>query len=205
MRKRFCTAVAVAVLTACVAPTKQVNVTPVAPTAEVADTALQTTLQPGFVHYATVNRPNDATAALPGQTLATVRDLFVDPAGLAAMQTNGTLPERVIFGMNTYRAKLNRNGVPALDANGRFVRGDLIAFESMSRTPRSDVTSRVWQPALLDPRTGRALPVDLADCTNCHRAASEGSVYSIGELKRYAATGKLQFASCERPNRLPCR
>ena len=158
----------------------------------------------GFQRYATVNRPRDSSAAAPGEAFATVRDLYVDVPTAAHVRAEARMPDAASFLMETFRARQDGFGTPLRDSAGRYLRGELVAIERIVRAPRSDGTSRVWQPSIEDPISGKPIRADLNDCVACHRAAPDGSVYTFAALRNALATGTAIELACDKENRLPC-
>jgi len=69
------------------------------------------------VLYATVDRPD----------LKQVRDLYAAQATIDSAK-NGALPSGTVLTMVQYKAKLDDQGNPVKDANGKLVKGDLLAY-----------------------------------------------------------------------------
>jgi uracil-DNA glycosylase len=80
------------------------------------------------------------------------------------------------FVMETYLDQVDANGQPLQDAQGRYLKAALAAVEGNTKRLRTDATSKNWQPSFLEPQTGQPVPVNLNECSGCHRAAEDGSV-----------------------------
>ena len=65
-----------------------------------------------FVRYTTVDRTDNKQS----------RDLFINPEALAPIKAGRPAPSGTVIVMEAYRAKLDANGNPVKDANGRFVK-----------------------------------------------------------------------------------
>ena len=157
-----------------------------------------------YAHYATINRPNDTLPIFGDALQPMVRELYADPHTIAALRTEGRIPDGAQFVMETYLAKADTDGKPVRDAQGRLVKANLVVVESNTKHLRTNDTGKNWQPGFLDPQTGQPVPVNLSECTGCHRAAEDGSVYTLAALERWLATGQVQVLVCDKPNRLPC-
>ena len=76
-----------------------------------------------FVRYTTVDRTDNKQS----------RDLFINPEALAAIKAGRPAPSGTVIVMEAYRAKLDANGNPVKDANGRFVKDTLAAVNLMEK------------------------------------------------------------------------
>ena len=57
------------------------------------------------------------------------RELYVSPASaLEAAKKGEPLPSGTVLTLVQYRAQLDADGNPRKDANGRFIKGDLVAY-----------------------------------------------------------------------------
>src|SRR5213083_2177616 len=61
------------------------------------------------------------------------RELFVTPAAIEAAKKGEPLPSGTVITIVQYKAQLDAQGNPAKDANGRFVKGDLIGYGEMEK------------------------------------------------------------------------
>jgi hypothetical protein len=138
-----------------------------------------------------VIRPHDRIAARPEDEIATIREISVSEDLLALIREGRALPVGARLEMRTFQA--------TQAADGEWVRGRLLAVEFNERTETG------WQPGYLDPDTLLPVPgIDLNACTGCHRAAEQGSIYTLWALRAAAQTGQTQVFVCERRNRVPC-
>jgi hypothetical protein len=66
--------------------------------------------------------------------------------------------------------------------------------------------SQNWTFGGFDPLTAKPLKLELpGDCLLCHQAAVVSDLaFSMGLLKRFAATGVVQYSFCPHPGRQAC-
>jgi hypothetical protein len=61
------------------------------------------------------------------------RELYANTqAAVEAMKTGKALPDGTVLTLVQYKAQVDGTGVPVKDANGRFTKGELIAFTVMA-------------------------------------------------------------------------
>lgn len=75
------------------------------------------------VLYTTVDRPDNKQ----------YRELFASAEAVAAAKKGAPLPSGTVLTLVQYKAKLDAQGNPEKDANGRFVKGDLIGYTAMEK------------------------------------------------------------------------
>ncbi len=155
-----------------------------------------------FVHYATVDR-SDAVS----------RNLYIDPASLAALRAGQPLPEGTRIIIEAF------DGEPG--PAGRLRQTQVQPFVHMAEKRSTwrieDLQTAVrvgdWNFASFDQTTGQPAPADapgenLNDCFVCHdvsATARRDFVFTQRLLAAYARTGTLQYERCGLPERLPCR
>ena len=151
----------------------------------------------GLVKYAVVDRSDGLS-----------RDLYVSPDALDALKRNPALkefPVGALFAIDVHSARLlgrdRRTGAARFEArpDGHLVRSkDERILHLMQRI----------QAAFggFDPVTTEPLPLQLpGDCLLCHQAAlGSDMAFSMSLLKRFAATGAVQYGYCSQPGRQAC-
>ena len=75
------------------------------------------------VLYTTVDRPDNKQ----------YRELYASAAAVAAAKKGDPLPAGTVITLVQFKAKLDDKGEPAKDANGRFMKGDLIGYAVMEK------------------------------------------------------------------------
>ena len=61
------------------------------------------------------------------------RELFTTPEAVAAAKKGESLPAGTVLTLVQYKAKLDAQGSPEKDANGRFIKDDLIGYAVMEK------------------------------------------------------------------------
>ena len=61
------------------------------------------------------------------------RELYATPAAIEAAKAGKPLPSGTVLTLLQYKAQVDAQGNPIKDANGRFVKGDLIAYAVMEK------------------------------------------------------------------------
>ena len=61
------------------------------------------------------------------------RELYSTPEAIAALKAGKAIPSGTVLTLVQYKAKLDAAGNPEKDANGRFIKGDLIAYTVMEK------------------------------------------------------------------------
>jgi hypothetical protein len=159
-----------------------------------------------FAYYTTMNRPSDdVTLELndPPRQLDTIRDMYLSPDAIAARRAGQPLPVGSIVVMEVYRAQTDAAGQTLRDADGRFVRGELLAVET-ARNEQAD--NEVWSVGVFDPQTLRAKPFDVQKCLTCHDTAANGHPFIMTNrgLRTFVSSGNPAFGVCTRANRESC-
>jgi len=122
------------------------------------------------------------------------RELFVMPASaLDAAKKGEPLPSGTVLAMAHYRAQVDAQGNPLKDANGRFVKGELIAFGVMEKRsgwgaeypPETRNGEWEYQAFTADRKVNDK--AKLAACFQCHKPhASQDFVFSYEKMKAAA-------------------
>ena len=61
------------------------------------------------------------------------RELYTSAAAVAAAKEGELLPDGTVITLIQYKAKLGADGNPEKDANGRFIKSDLIGYTVMEK------------------------------------------------------------------------
>src|SRR4051795_5478296 len=75
------------------------------------------------VLYTTVDRPDNKQ----------YRELYSPPEAVAALKAGQPIPSGTVLTLVQFKAVLNAAGEPEKDANGRFMKGDLIGYTVMEK------------------------------------------------------------------------
>jgi hypothetical protein len=147
------------------------------------------------VIYTTVDRAVSAKPPTAGlENTAQFREHYVTAAALEAMRKGEPTPSGTVMAMVKYRAKLDAHGQPVKDADGRFIKADLIGFSVMEKRTGwgakypADIRNGEWeyQDFTADKRANAK--VDLAVCFQCHKPQSHNDfLFTIDKIKAAAA------------------
>lgn len=176
--------------------------TPLAPTASsVGGVAYPHNYQQDFTRYATVQRPD-----------GTIRDLYINLAGLAALRSYYSLPVGTVLVVEGYDALKNAEGNPVTDANGHYVKGEPMPFihvrEKRGYWSAGDFTSNArndgWNYGSFDTTTGAIYNESLNACFLCHNTAQADFTYSDQQLGEFLQSGKAVYFMCRTTGRTAC-
>jgi hypothetical protein len=158
----------------------------------------------GLVKYAVVDRSDGLS-----------RDLYVSPDALDALKRDPALkefPVGALFAIDVHSARLlgrdRRTGTARFEArpDGHLVRSKDERILHLMQRIQAGPGSQSWAFGGFDPVTTEPLPLQLpGDCLLCHQAAlGSDMAFSMSLLKRFAATGAVQYGYCSQPGRQAC-
>ena len=157
-----------------------------------------------LVKYAVVDRSDGMS-----------RDLYASRDAINALQRDPRLqvfPVGVLFALDVYSARLvgrdPKTRAPRFEvtSQGHLVRSNGERTLHLMRKIQPGFGSQNWAFAGFDPVTAKPLELHLpGDCLLCHQAALMSDMaYSMNLLKRFAASGTVQYSFCPRPGRQAC-
>jgi len=119
------------------------------------------------------------------------RELYTTPAAIAAAKKGEPLPSGTVLTLVQYAAKLDAQGNPEKDANGRFIKGNLIAYTVMEKRAGwgteypDNVRNGEWEYQAFKADKTPNTAANLTGCFNCHKPldARLDFVYSYDKLK----------------------
>ena len=122
------------------------------------------------------------------------RELFVSPPeAIAAAKNNQPLPSGTVITLVQYAAQLDPQGNPIKDANGRFVKGNLIAYTVMEKRSGwgaeypDNVRNGEWEYQAFTSDRKVNEKANLTACFNCHKPLDKQDfVFSYEKLKTAA-------------------
>jgi hypothetical protein len=122
------------------------------------------------------------------------RELFVSAAAAAAAKKGEPLPSGTVITMVQYKAQLDAQGNPVKDANGRFVKGDLIGYAVMEKRAgwgteyAADVRNGEWEYQAFTGEKKVNDKANLTACFQCHKPLPSGQdfVFSYDKMKTAA-------------------
>jgi cytochrome P460 len=143
------------------------------------------------------------------------RDLYASRDAIDALKRNSRLqefPVGVVLALDVHSARvLGRNPktqAPRFETTpqGQLVRSkDERTLHLMQKT-QAGLGSQNWTFGGFDPVTALPLKLDLpGDCLLCHQAAlGSDMAFSMTLMKRFVATGTVQYSFCPHPGRQAC-
>ena len=122
------------------------------------------------------------------------RELFVTPAAVEAAKKGEPLPSGTAITIVQYKAQLDAQGNPVKDANGRFVKGDLIGYGVMEKRTGwgaeypPEVRNGEWEYQAFTADKKVNDKANLTGCFQCHKPlpSSQDFVFSYDKLKAAA-------------------
>jgi hypothetical protein len=118
------------------------------------------------------------------------RELYSTPEAIAAVKAGQPIPSGTVLTLVQYKAKLDASGNPEKDANGRFIKGDLIAYTVMEKrtgwgieyTP--EIRNGEWEYQAFKADKSVNDKAKLANCFTCHKPLDKQDyVFSFNAMK----------------------
>ena len=118
------------------------------------------------------------------------RELYSTPEAIAALKAGQPIPSGTVLTLVQYKAVLNAAGEPEKDANGRFMKGDLIGYTVMEKRTgwgaeyADDLRNGEWEyQAFKADKTVNEKAV-LKNCFTCHKPLDKQDfVFSFDKMK----------------------
>jgi hypothetical protein len=119
------------------------------------------------------------------------RELFVSPAAaIDAAKKGEPLPDGTVLTLVQYRAQLDAQGSPVKGADGRFVKGDLLAFTVMEKRAGwgaqlpENIRNGEWEYQAFTKDRQVNDKANLTACYQCHKPLDKQDfVFSYDKLK----------------------
>ncbi len=157
-----------------------------------------------LVKYAVVDRSDGLS-----------RDLYASRDAIDAAKRDPRLqefPAGVVFALDVYSARLvgrdRKTHAPIFEATpqGHLVRSKDERTLHLMQKVQPGFGSQNWAFGGFDPLTAEPLKLQLpGDCLLCHQGALMSDMaFSMNLLKRFAATGAVQYSFCPYPGRQSC-
>ena len=132
------------------------------------------------VLYTIVDRPDNKQ----------YRELYSTPEAIAALKAGQPIPSGTVLTLVQYKAVVNAAGEPEKDANGRFMKGDLIGYTVMEKRTgwgteyADDIRNGEWEyQAFKADKTPNDKAV-LKNCFTCHKPLDKQDfVFSFDKMK----------------------
>jgi plastocyanin len=122
------------------------------------------------------------------------RELWATPAAVEAARKGEPVASGTVLTLVQYKAQLDAAGVPAKDAQGRFIKGDLVAYTVMEKRAGwgaeypDELRNGEWEYQAFGPDKKVNDKANLKGCFECHKPhAGQDFVISLASLKGTAA------------------
>ena len=121
------------------------------------------------------------------------RELYGPAAALEAAKKGEPLPSGTVLTMIQYAAKLDAQGNPEKDANGRFIKGNLIGYTVMEKRTGwgaeypDNIRNGEWEYQAFKADKSPNTAANLTACFNCHKPLDKQDfVFLYDKLKAAA-------------------
>jgi hypothetical protein len=121
-----------------------------------------------FVRYTTVDKPDRKI----------IRNIYINPEAYAALRPGAPMPYGSVVIMADQRARLDAQGVPLLDANGRMIPEQPFIAVAVQQKERGwgegygpDLRNGEWEYASFNAQTGARIERPMNACFTCHLQA----------------------------------
>jgi hypothetical protein len=119
------------------------------------------------------------------------RELYASREAIAAAKKGEPLPSGTVLTLIQYAAKLDAQGNPEKDANGRFIKGNLVAYVAMEKRTGwgkeypDNIRNGEWEYQAFKADKTPNTAANLTGCFNCHKPldARLDFVYTYDKLK----------------------
>ncbi len=135
------------------------------------------------VLYATVDRADNKQ----------YRELYTSADALAAAKAGKPLPSGTVVTLVQYAAKLDAQGNPEKDANGRFIKGNLVGYTVMEKRTGwgaeypADIRNGEWEYRAFKADKTANTGANLANCFKCHKPLTDAKDYLFSYGRMQAA------------------
>ena len=118
------------------------------------------------------------------------RELFTTPEAIEAAKKGEPLPSGTVLTLVQYRAQLDEQGNPKKDSNGRFMKGDLLAYTVMEKRAGwgaeypENIRNGEWEYQAFTAERKVNDKANLTACFQCHKPLDKQDfVFSYDRLK----------------------
>lgn len=117
------------------------------------------------------------------------RELYASPGVVEAVRKGQGVPYGAVLTLVQYKAQVDAKGVPLRDANGRFLKGDLLAYTVMEKRKgwgaeyANDIRNGEWEYQAFLPNRQVNAKANLTACFQCHKPhEKQDFVISLAQL-----------------------
>ena len=118
------------------------------------------------------------------------REFYAPRAAIEAAKKGQPMPSGTVLTMVQYAAQLGPDGNPAKDANGRFVKGNLVAYAVMEKRTGwgaeypDNVRNGEWEYQAFTADKKVNDKANLTACFNCHKPKADADyLFTLDKLK----------------------
>ena len=118
------------------------------------------------------------------------RELYASPEAVAAVKAGQPMPSGTVLTLVQHKAKLDANGNPEKDSNGRFIKGDLIGYAVMEKRTgwgseyADDIRNGEWEYQAFSADKTVNDKANLKNCFTCHKPLDKQDfVFSYPAIK----------------------
>jgi len=118
------------------------------------------------------------------------RELYTSQAAIDAAKKGQPMPDGTVVTLVQYRAKLGADGNPEKDANGRFIKTDILAYTVMEKRKGwgaeydEKIRNGEWEYQAFTPAKQPNPNAKLTACFECHKPLPSASdfLFSYGKM-----------------------
>jgi len=129
------------------------------------------------------------------------RELYGTPEAVQAAREGKPLPSGTVLTLIQYKAQVDAQGKPLKDANGRFIKGDLIGYTVMEKRMGwgteypAELRNGEWEYAAFNPEMRLNDKANYKACFQCHKPhEKQDFVMSFLQLKGMTAAAATTTA-----------
>ncbi|MBX9590608.1 MAG: cytochrome P460 family protein [Hyphomonadaceae bacterium] len=118
------------------------------------------------------------------------RELFSTPEAVAALKAGRPIPTGTVLTLVQYKAKLDASGQPEKDANGRFIKDELVGYAVMEKRDGwgaeygDDIRNGEWEYQAFKADKSVNDKANLRNCFTCHKPLDKQDfVFSFEAMK----------------------
>ena len=118
------------------------------------------------------------------------RELYSTPEAIAALKAGKPIPSGTVLTLVQYKAQLDASGNPEKDANGRFLKGELIGYTVMEKRDGwgaeygDDIRNGEWEYQAFKADKSINDKAVLKNCFTCHKPYDKQDfVFSFEAMK----------------------
>jgi hypothetical protein len=118
------------------------------------------------------------------------RELYSTPEAIAALKAGKSIPSGTVLTLVQYKAKLDASDAPEKDANGRFIKGELIGYTVMEKRDGwgteygDDIRNGDWEYQAFKADRSVNDKAVLKNCFTCHKPLDKQDfVFSFEAMK----------------------